>query len=111
MDFTVSGGRVTNIHFAHPLGVGPQLIGDCTGAGGWEGYESWLSQLRIGINTSGGFSSQNIQIRGIDRLLVEFSGSVGTNGFASGRLQEDTPDPNIAACTHRSIFDWSAQRQ
>ena len=108
IDFVVSNGRVTNIHFAFPASIEPSKEGDCSANGSWAGYESWLNQLRITIGTDGSFSGRNIQIRGLDRLLAEFSGSLTSSGSASGRLREEITASET--CKIISSFDWSATK-
>lgn len=109
LDFVVSNGRITNIHFAYPTSVEPSKEGDCSAAGSWSGYESWLNQLRISVGPGGSFSGKNIQIHNLDRLLAEFSGSLTSGGSGSGRLREEITVSE--SCKIVSFFDWSATKQ
>ena len=109
IDFIVTNGRVTNIHFTYPTSVEPNKEGDCSAAGSWAGYESRLNQLRISIGAGGSFAGKNIQIRDLPRLLAEFSGSLASGSSGSGRLREEITVSET--CKIVSSFDWSTTKQ
>lgn len=107
IDFVVSGKSITNIHFAYPLSGEPAKEGDCSNAGSWLGYESWLNLLRITVGGNGSFNAQNIQISNQDRLLSQFSGTLTAAGTGTGSIREEI---TFGSCKIVSSFEWSVTK-
>jgi hypothetical protein len=108
IEFVVSERRIRTIY--HEWGAPAEPAGDCAGTSPLSLAAAQITQLRISINANGSFAARNIQIRGADRLLVEFSGTLNSDGTGYGRFQEDWPSQN-PACVYRLFFEWNATRQ
>ncbi|MCP4536641.1 MAG: SH3 domain-containing protein [Chloroflexi bacterium] len=109
--FVVSGRQVTIIESTYPPDVSRELVGDCAGVTPCFGGFSRITLLHISIGADGSFVARNIQVRNVDRTLVEFSGVLQSDGTGYGQLQEDRPDFQVPTCIHRSLFEWSVTRQ